>query len=185
MVLVLQGPVAASRFGLSWALMSMLLVVFSGWPMSQAARFSRLATERDFGQLHRRFRTLLWASTGLLVLACLAILMLFWGLGRHVPALAERFAGLGTIALLLAAAVVQHVVACFGPYLRAERTDPLLKLSVAGSLATFVGCWFAARHGDIAALAATYLACSAAGLPYCLWRAAAMRKRWGASDRAA
>ena len=68
------------------------------------------------------------------------------------------------------------MVACFAPYLRAGRSDPLLPLTIIGSVVTCAACAVAAGAG-MAALAATYLVCSAAGLPWCLWCAAVLRRR--------
>ncbi len=175
MILILQGPASASRFGLSWAIMNMALTISTAWPASQSARFSRLASEGDLAELRRRFRVTLALSTALLALGSAVIVGSIGALGILAPALAARFAGPGIVGMLMAAAIAQHVVACFVPYLRAGRSDPFLKLMVFGSTATFIACGIAARYGDIGSVAAAYLVCSLAGLPYCVWRWRAMR----------
>lgn len=170
MVLALQGPVTASRFGTSWAIMAMLIQVSTAWPLSQTARFSQLASEGRFAELRRRFHFVLWMSTAAVGLTVLLAMVAFGMLDRLAPALAGRFADPGTTGLLLAAAVAQHAVICYQPFLRATREDPLLRLMLFGSIATVLVCGLAAWAGSIRLVAAWYLACSLAGLPYCFWR---------------
>lgn len=167
-ILVEQGAAVAGRFGMSLAMMNMLILVSTVWPLSQVVRFVDLIGRVRFEELRAAFLRLLAASTLLAMCAAGAVFGAIWWMTRMNIPFAERFADLGTTGWLLAAAVVHHVIICFAVLLRAERREPLLVASVAGGVLTVVAVWIAARHGVARDVAVANLLCNALGIPIVL-----------------
>ena len=164
-VLVEQGPALAGRFGMSLAMMNMLLAVTLVWPLSQISRYVGLIVERRFAQLRHDFWRML-AASGLFaaILAGSLFAVLWWMSGHHVS-FAGRTADLLTTGALLAAAVVHHVVNCFAVVLRAERREPLMAVSIVGGLLTVLVVWASARYGGLPQIALANLGCALIGVP--------------------
>jgi len=163
-VMLEKGPVTAGEFGLAVALMNLLLTASSAWPLSQTAHYAAMMAARRFRELRGEFPRLLWLSSLLSASAAIsAILVLQWARHFGLP-FANHFPDLETTALLTAAAVVHHVVACIAMYLRAEGREPFLIPSVIGSIVTAAAIWAAAHFGRPSTIGVTYLVCTVAGL---------------------
>lgn len=164
LLLLMQGPAAAGRFGLGLAVMNMLLLLTTAWPLSQAARFAGLLAQGGRGGVAERLSRLLGPSLALAAVLALAGWAAVAALLAWRPQLAERLPDLATLGLLLVAALAHHATACYAVVLRAERMEPLLRLSVVGGLAGLVFIAVVARVGTLPAVAAAHLACTALGL---------------------
>jgi hypothetical protein len=163
-VLAEQGPTVAGQFGFSLAIMNMVLMVTTVWPISKAAHYGNLISTKQFDTLRHGFWQVtlpssllaLCAALGIsIVLGCLTIL--------KIPHL-DRLADWLTTSTLLAAAVVHHIVHCCAVVLRAERREPLLLINIIGGILTVFALWLSARFGNPHAIAATNLCCTLAGL---------------------
>ncbi len=163
-VLVEQGSEAAGRLGLAFAVMTMALQVSSAWPLSQAARFSRLIHTGDFVELRQRFGNVLAGSTALAGLIAGAVLLGQLMLSATSFSIAARLPQLLPLAALLAAGLGHHVTACLAVLLRAEQREPLLRVTVFGGLFTLGVTWLAASSGDTVDVAVAHLACTLLGL---------------------
>jgi hypothetical protein len=159
-----MGPEAAARFGLSLAVMGSWLAITVAWPSSQIGRIGALASQARVDDLRQAFRGMLAGSTVLAGVGALLLLAGLWVADRAGLPFSERSAGFPATAMLLASAVIHHVVLCASVLLRSERRDPLLPYSIAGSLITVCALWYAARLGDLSYVAFAYLACSCLGL---------------------
>jgi hypothetical protein len=167
-LLVEQGGAAAARFGMSLAIMNMLLMVSTAWPLSQASSYVGLMAQGDFQVAQRRFLRMLAGSTALAAVLAAAALLLVHGMAQQGLPLAARLADTGTTAALLAAALVHHATACFAVMLRAERREPLLAVSVLGGLFTLFVVWLSARQGSLQHIALANLACTLVGFSIAL-----------------
>lgn len=164
LLLLSQGAAATARFGIGLAVMNMLLLLSTAWPLSQAARFAALLGGHDRAAVRSRLAGLLHASLALAALAALAAWCALWLLLAWQPLLAERLPDLATLALLLVAGLAHHATACYAVVLRAERLEPLLRLSVIGGLAGLLFIAAVARVAGLPAIAAAHLACTLLGL---------------------
>lgn len=70
-----------------------------------------------------------------------------------------------TTTLVLATAVVHHIVICLAVVLRAEGREPLLIPSVAGGFLTVAAIWAAAHYGTLRNIATVNLALALVGVP--------------------
>jgi hypothetical protein len=164
LLLLSQGAAATARFGIALAVMNMLLLLCTAWPLSQAARFAGLLARADGIGVSQRLSRVLWQSLVLALLAVMLMLAAVVALLHWLPMLAERLPDLVTLALLLMAALAHHATACYAVVLRAERLEPLLRLSVIGGLASLALIAAVARVAGLPAIAATHLACTLVGL---------------------
>jgi hypothetical protein len=158
------GSAEAGRFGLGLAIMNMLLQVSSAWPLSQAARFSRLIHAGEFVELRARFRRVLALSTMLAVAMAACALVAHGMLAKGGFGLTSRLPPVSALGALVVAGLGHHVTLCLAVLLRAEQREPLLKVTVFGGLFSLVVVWLAARAGGTAEVAYAHLACTVLGL---------------------
>lgn len=164
LVLIEQGPVLAGQFGMSAAMMTVLLAITSAWPLSRAARYGAWIAGGRFGRLRAELPNLIAASTALSVILVATLSGLVWIADAAGIAFAARLTDPVTTAIMLATATLHHVVACFAIPLRAERREPFLWISLFGGSITALIIWLAARYGSPLDIALAYLGCTAAGL---------------------
>jgi hypothetical protein len=177
-VLIEQGPIVAGRLGMSLALMNMLLMVTTVWPLSQAARYGGLIRRERFEELRHAFWPMCIASTLVAALTALAVFLALMWMTEHKFRYVDRFADTVTTGLLLATAIAHHVTHCFSVVLRAERRDPTLPFTVVGSVVLVVVIWICARYGEPRDIALANLAIILPGIPIVIffyWRCSA---RW-------
>lgn len=164
-ILHVKGPVLAGQFGLSIAMMNLLIAVTGAWPMSQTARFTSLLAERRYREFDGEMPVLLFRSTALSAAATAALSALLWLAREHGVVFAERLTDPATTAVVLSCAVVHHAVGCIAVFLRAEGREPLLIPSIVGGLATGLVVWLTARSGTLMDVAVANLLLCLAGLP--------------------
>jgi hypothetical protein len=177
LLLLEQGAEAAGRFGLSLAIMNMLLLLSGAWPLSQAARYGRWLAAREHALLEPAFRRMLVGSTSLTLGLALLVIAIQAGLEAIAHPFAQRLADLPTTAALMVAAVLNHVTVALAVLLRAERREPLLALSTVGGALTLAAVWWAARGGSLfsPALAAALMSSVGLAWTWLLYRAFAVR----------
>ena len=175
----LRGPIEAGRFSLSLSMMNALVMVTTAWPISQAAHFGILLGRRQGRDLALRWNRLVLQSTAFAAVGALTMIVVFLALRELAPDVMTRFAGPTTTGLLIASAVVHHVVACIAVVVRSERRDPLLVVGVVGGLVTLALMTAAALRDELTWIALAYLLCTSATLPiaYAIYRRFAVRQR--------
>jgi hypothetical protein len=181
-VLIEKGAIVAGQFGMSLAMMNMVLLVTSVWPLSQASRYGRLIRAQRFTEVQRLFRRVTVRSTVFAACAALALLFLLKLLAAYELPLATRTADTISTAALLATGLAHHIVQCFATLLRAERREPLLTVSVLGGLLNLTAVWIAARLGSPHAIAFASLGCAMAGIPLALLYYRRSSLRWLAAE---
>lgn len=131
------GPIAAGQMGMSISIMNSISTVAIAWVDTKAAPFGSLIAKGDFKMLDRLFFPCLRQSLAVLILGGAA----FWlgSLGLHLAhlSLAQRILDPLPMGLLLAAAIVNHIVFAQAVYLRAHKQEPFLWLSI--TIAVLVG----------------------------------------------
>jgi hypothetical protein len=164
-VMALEGPKVSGQLGFSLAAMNMLLMVTTAWPLSKASHYGSLISRGNHGDLLRVFRRVTLASTVLSAgLAFVVLASLGW-LGAEGVSIVDRFADPLSTSFVLAAGVVHHFVHCVAVFLRADRTEPLLGLSVFGGVLTLATIWAVAAYGGVREISLAFLMLSAVGLP--------------------
>ena len=177
-VLFEQGPVVAGQFGMSLALMNMLVIVTTVWPLSQAARYGGLIRRERFEELRHSFWPMCVASSMVATLAALTLFLALMWAAENKLRYVDRFADTVTTGLLLATAVAHHVTHCFSVVLRAERRDPTLPFTVFGSVLLVVVIWICARYGGPQQIALANLAITLPGVPIVMVLYWQRKARW-------
>lgn len=168
LILIEKGPVIAGQFGLTFSVMNLLIAVSSAWPMSQAARYSTLIASGRYVELREEFPVMLAASTALSAAAAVLLAIGLWQAQKIGLSFALRLTDPLTTAIVLAAAVVHHIVICMAMFLRAEGREPLLVPSVVGGLITMSAVWLTSRFGSQTDIAVANLLCALCGIPIVL-----------------
>lgn len=177
-VLVEQGPAVAGQFGMSLALMNMLIMVTTVWPLSQAARYGGLIRHARFDELRHAFWPMCIASTLVASVVALAMfLSLVWATDLKLRYV-DRFADIVTTGLLLATAVAHHVTHCFSVVLRAERRDPTLPITIVGSVILVAVIWICARYGKPQDIALANLLITLPGIPLVIFLYRRRKAHW-------
>ncbi len=125
-----KGPAEAGRLGLSIAVATALGGVALAWVSTKSAPFGMLIARREYAELDRRFFPSLWQSLGVLIIGCLLIWFGDLALFHFHQPLRLRVLPPVTLALLLGATVVTHVIFSEAVYLRAHKQEPFLGMSL-------------------------------------------------------
>lgn len=163
-VLAEQGPKVAGQFGFSLAIMNMILMVTTVWPISKAAHYGNLISTSQFEKLRHSFLEVTLRSTLFSLCTAIGISTILWWLTHIGMAYVDRLADWVTTSTLMAAAVVHHIVYCFAVLLRAERREPLLWVSIIGGMLTVTALWLSAHCAKTQGIAGTNLGCAFVGL---------------------
>ena len=164
LIFAIKGPTIAGQFGMTLALTNGLLTATTAWLSSQAPRFGQLIATRSYDELDRAFVRSLRSSFLLVLVVGVAVCGLVALLGRIQSPLAERLLPPGPFALFVAATVLNHVIFAMAIYLRAHRREPLMITSVIGAVTTPLVVGYVGQRAGVGAIAASYLALTAAGL---------------------
>lgn len=126
-----EGPEAAGRMGITWAIISGISGLASTWAQTRSPLFAHLVAERKFGELDQRalqtgtIGVTLSLACGLAAIGGLMIAQVYW------PNIAARFLPIGPVVLFLASDVLHQVSVTQSTYLRAFKREPFMILSLA------------------------------------------------------
>lgn len=153
-----KGPAAAGRMGMSLSVANTLMFFAMAWVSTKAAPFGMLIAQKRYSELDGIFFRTVVQST------CVAIagaVMLGWGAAYlhwiHSP-YAHKIISPLAFALLLAAAIVNHLFASIGTYLRAHKQEVLFQLSLAIAFAVLFSNYLSAKTVGALGMVAGYLA---------------------------
>lgn len=152
-----KGPVAAGQMGMSMSFANSIMVIAMAWVSTKAAPFGTLIAQKRYEQLDSLFFDALKQSTVVGVLGAIAI----WSATAYLHAAHNPYANkvLSPLpfALLLGAAILNHVFASMATYLRAHKQEKLFQLSLAIAVAVLVSNYFFARTSGALGMVAGYL----------------------------
>jgi hypothetical protein len=129
------GPVEAGKMGISLAVMNVLISATTAWIGVRMPMFGHLIARREWATLDRVFRRVFVQSTLLAVAGAASGYAILVVLQRYGYRLGTRMLPPWPLALLLANAVVAHMVQALASYLRAHKRDPFYGLFITFGLA--------------------------------------------------
>jgi len=152
-----RGPVAAGQMGMSMSFANSLMAIAGAWVSTKAAPFGALIAQRKYQHLDTVFfRTLrqstLVAGLGAMVVWA-ATTFLYSTHGRYAHKLLSPL----PFALLLIAAILNHIFAFIAIYLRAHKQEKLFQLSLAIAIAVLLSNSFFAKTSGALGMVAGYL----------------------------
>lgn len=153
-----KGPAAAGRMGMSLNVANTLMFFAMAWVSTKAAPFGMLIAQKRYSELDGIFFRTVIQSTGVAIVgAALLWSAAAWLNAIHSP-YAYKILSPFAFALLLAAAIVNHLFASIGTYLRAHKQEVLFQLSVAIAIAVLFSNYVSARTVGALGMVAGYLA---------------------------
>jgi hypothetical protein len=155
------GPQVAGQMGISLAVMNVLFNTTHAWVGVRVPTFGHLIARREWAALDRLFRRMFVLSTLLAMAGAAGGFAVLVGLQLAGYRLGASMLPPLPLALLLANAVVQHMVLALAAYLRAHKQDPFFGLSVAFGLATAAAVFTVGRAYGATGMAASLLVLNA------------------------
>ncbi len=132
-----HGPVEAGRTGMTLAIINGIAAIGMAWVGTKAPRFGKLIAQGRTAELKALFRQSLQQSYAAVIGAGAGGFLTIQLLGSAFPRFAQRLLPPAGFLLLLAWALVNHLVSCQAVFLRAFKEEPFLFPTIVGSL--FVG----------------------------------------------
>jgi hypothetical protein len=152
-----KGPVAAGKMGMSLSFANSLMVVAMAWVSTKAAPFGTLIAQKRYPQLDELFFKALRHSTSVAGMGAFVI----WSATTYLHSTHNRYADklLSPVpfALLLIAAILNHLFASMATYLRAHKQEKLFQVSLAIAVAVLLSNYFFARTSGALGMVAGYL----------------------------
>jgi hypothetical protein len=174
-----QGAAIAGQMGMSLTLANAPYAIATAWVAARAPRYGTLIRRGEYAALDRMARigtmqaVIVWAagSIGLLIVVAVC--------ERFAPSLAHRVLGLGALAALAIANLVNVLMQAMASYLRAHKEEPFVGVSIATGLIVALGLWIAAHYGSALSMALTFAAIAVAfELPIAVTIFITKRREW-------
>ncbi len=151
-----RGPVAAGQMGMSLSFANSLMVIAMSWVSTKAAPFGTLIAQRQYLRLDTLFFKALRQST---FVAGLGVILV-WSATAYLYSTDSRYAHklLSPLpfALLLVAAVFNHLFASIATYLRAHKQEKLFQLSFSIAIAVLISNYLFAKTSGALGMVAGY-----------------------------
>jgi O-antigen/teichoic acid export membrane protein len=152
-----KGPVAAGQMGMSLSFANSLMVVAMAWVSTKAAPFGSLIAQKRYLQLDTLFFKALRQSVCVAGFGAAAI----WAATSYLHFTHNRYAHklLSPLpfALLLIAAIVNHLFASLGTYLRAHKQEKFFLLSLSIAVTVLLSNYFFAKTSGSLGMIIGYL----------------------------
>ncbi len=179
-----KGPVAAGQMGMSLSLANSLMVIAMAWVSTKAAPFGTLIAQKRYPQLDKLFFQALRQST---FVAALGAIVVWSGTtylhSTHSP-YAHKLLSPAPFALLLIAAIANHLFGSMGTYLRAHKQEKLFQLSLSIAVAVLLSNYFFAKSVGAPGMVAGYLVIIAVlGTGCGTWIFRKYRRLWHSNDQ--
>jgi hypothetical protein len=142
--------------GLSVSIMAAINAVGLAWVSARGPTFGMLIAREQFEKLDALFFPALLRSTAMVVTGCGAVLLGVVYLNATGQPWSTRILEPGPLAILLATAVVLHLIYAEAVYLRAHKAEPFVTIAVVTSLATGLTSYLVARPHGAAGIATGY-----------------------------
>ena len=178
-----EGPAAAGRMGMTFAVASGLSTVASMWIYTRVPRFGLLIAQKRFKELDQLFYRLALISIVILFAGALSVWSVAYLLHAEHSFLSTRMLSPLPMGLLFLATLFMQVSMCEAAYLRAHKKEPFLILSIVQGLLTCLSSWVLGRHYGALGMVAGYLAVVAFfTLPYGTYTCSYCRSEWHSND---
>jgi hypothetical protein len=166
LILFYHGSANAGRVGATLAITTVPYTIAMSWLQGRLPDFGALAARGSHTELDATAKK----ATAQAVVVCLAgiiaVLCAIAAVDLLMPALRDRILGLLPATALAAAALISLLLQAMAAYIRAYRTEPLVRVLVVGYAAMLGAAWIAAsRFGPSATVFAYFLGSVVVALP--------------------
>lgn len=179
LLLSVRGPAQAGQLGLSLAVMNAIALIALSWVSTKSAPFGTLIARWEWTELDRRFFPCLWQSWCVVAVGGGTFWLAAWVLHLHHNRLAGRMLDPLPLALLVATALISHIISAQALYLRAHKRDPFLPLSLTvGVLVSAVSLVLVKPYGSTGLMLGYFSVYLLIGLGGGTWLFAHKRREW-------
>jgi O-antigen/teichoic acid export membrane protein len=175
-----QGPVPAGQMGMTWSMISSISSIPALFVETKVPTFGILIARCKWAELDSLALRVGVTAVLVQVFGTVSLLAIILWLNFEGFALAHRFLPALPLALFLIAAIVMQSMSPMAAYLRAHRREPLMWVSLAGSLSSGVVVVVLGRYFGIAGMAGGYLAVIVLSVPVSVWIFLRCRAAWHA-----
>ena len=152
-----HGSIVAGQMGMTWQVIGALGGLGLAWVYTKAPQYGIFIAQKDYNSLDR-----LWFRCSIVSLIVVSVgagalwLLIYWLNILQIP-LAKRLLSPLPTGLFLIAAIFMQIAQCQTAYLRAHKQEPIVIISVTGSLLIGLGVWtLGSKYGSTGA-AASYM----------------------------
>ena len=138
-----HNPIIAGQFGMTLAITSMITFCGQAWLNAKAPFMGRLVAEKNWLMLDQLFYKIMLQSSLFVLLACIGFIG-FTLLLQQFPII-HRLLPAWQVAALAAGALINHLINCFGQYLRSHKREPFMWLSVISGILFGSASWYFGR----------------------------------------
>lgn len=180
-----HGAAAAGQMGMSISIMGAVSAAAVAWVGTKAAPFGRLIARGEYDVLDQQFFRCLRQSTALIVIVGAA----FWVSASYLQSighpLSHRLLASFPLLLLIASAIVNHIVTAEAIYLRAHKQEPFLWISItSGFLMALSGYFLGKEFGATGLMLGYFAISSVVGLGVGTWTFISKRQLWHTTAQA-
>jgi hypothetical protein len=181
-----KGAVAAGQMGMSLSIAGALTSVSIAWVNTKAAPFGSMIARKDYDQLDRVFFQALRQSVAVCAAGALVVSLGAAYLNAAHIRFAQRMLDPLSLAILMAATIINVLVFAESVYLRAHKQEVFLRSSIYGAILIGSGTYWLGRQYGARGMVSGYLAVGVfLGLGYNTWVFRTHRKRWHAAPSSA
>ena len=173
-----HGPIVAGQMGMTWAIVSSLLSVFSVWVAPKFPYFGILIAEKKYEKLDRLF----WRLVNIVGVGSIISAFLIWyavfilhkmqfdWINRILPPLPTG--------LFLVATIIMSISVPFSNYLRAHKKEPIMIISVVSAILITTSNLTLGKYFSATGMAVGYLAVNLFVVPFIFLVWFRCRKKW-------
>ncbi len=173
-----HGAVVAGKMGMTWTLAALLFSFASAWVYPRVPRFGMLIAQRKYKELDELFWRITKVMMILVGLGAASIWSLLYILSMLNHPLAARLLAPLPAGLFLLSQVVLVFSVPMSSYLRAHKKEPLLFLSLAGSLMIGLSNLILGKYFSATGMAVGYLTTNLIVVPLIAWVWYRCRTAW-------
>jgi hypothetical protein len=142
-----KGPIIAGQMGMTLTIVNAMLGISASWMQTKSPTFGKQIALKQWKELNSLFFVTLKQSLMVIGLGSLAIIFSVYFL-QHRYSIGARFLPVSNVVLLLGAVCCNVAISGFAVYMRAFKTEPMLKISVIWGLATGISTILFAQYSS-------------------------------------
>jgi O-antigen/teichoic acid export membrane protein len=147
-IFAFSGAKAAGQMGATLAILNGILTLSLSWVSTKVAYWSRLIALHSLDELNKSFKTTLFQSSFINLLALVVFYLFVKLIGPYYPSIQSRFIDSSLLALFASTFFFNNVINCWATYLRCFKKEPfLVQATIVGVLSGLSTFFLGKYHG--------------------------------------
>lgn len=156
-----QGPAVAGRAGMTWGILSSLLLVGYAWIRTRAPEFGQLIAAGKRKESNQSLLKAILGSSLLLIAAVgsfwVVLILLSYSTHARAIQISDSLLSPQTTLWFALALLPLHLTQCFAIHLRSRKMDPIWRITIVGNVVLAAAIYWAARHSGAQAVGVSML----------------------------